>query len=107
MQIVQRLDSGPFKVGSRARVVQPKLRPSVWQVTDLDADRHCTWVTRPAVLSMQAGHAVEPVDAGCKLTLSFHMAGLLSPIVGRLYRPLITEYLNTEAWGLKKRSEEA
>jgi uncharacterized membrane protein len=105
MQSVQRLDSGPFTVASQARVVQPKLRPSVWQVSAMDEARNFTWVSRAPGVRMEAGHAVEAAGAGCRVTLSFTLSGLLSPIVGLLYGGLITEYVNTEAQGLKKHSE--
>jgi uncharacterized membrane protein len=105
MHSVQRLDSGSFAVGSQARVVQPKFRPSVWKVTAMDAERNFTWVSNTAGLRMRAGHAVEPEGSGCRVTLSFQMSGFLSPIIGLLYRGLIAEYVSTEAQGLKQRSE--
>jgi len=42
---VRRMDEGPFRVGSKAEIRQPKLRPAVWQVTELDR-RSLTWVSR-------------------------------------------------------------
>jgi hypothetical protein len=105
MQSVQRLDVGSFVVGCQARVVQPKLRPSVWKVTAMDAERNFTWVTETAGLRLQAGHAIESEGSGCRVTLSFQMSGFLSPIIGLFYRELIAEYVSTEAQGLKLRSE--
>jgi uncharacterized membrane protein len=105
MQSVRRLDAGPLKVGSRARVVQPKLRPSIWQVTAMHSGQRFNWVARAPGVKMEAGHAVEPNESGCKVTLTFHVTGFMSAIVGRLYGGLITAYLNTEAQGLKQRCE--
>jgi hypothetical protein len=53
---IQRLDTGPFGVGSRTRICQPKLRPAEWRVTELDETmRSFTWVTRsPGVEIMGA-----------------------------------------------------
>jgi len=73
---VQRLDRGPFAVGSSAPGVQ-----------------------------MKAGHLVEASGGGSRAALSFEVSGFLSPIVSRLYRGLIQEYVATEAQGLKLRSE--
>lgn len=105
MTRVQRLDRGPFAVGSCARVLQPKLRPAVWQVTELDEGRSFTWVTRTAGVRMKAGHRVEAQGGGTRAALSFEIAGLLGPIVARLYRGMIRQYVATEASGLKHRSE--
>jgi len=105
MTQVQRLDRGPFGVGSSARVVQPKLRPAVWQVTELDENRSFTWVTHAPGVRMTAGHLVEAQGEGCRAALSFEIAGWLGPIVSRLYRGMIEQYVATEASGLKRRSE--
>src|SRR3954463_188369 len=42
---IRRLDSGPFVVGSRAIVRQPKLLPARWQVTNVEEGRGFTWIT--------------------------------------------------------------
>ncbi|HEY2783204.1 MAG TPA: SRPBCC family protein [Steroidobacteraceae bacterium] len=105
MSRVQRLDEGPFSVGSRAEVRQPKLRPAVWQVTQLEENRDFTWTTRSAGLRMKAGHLIEPSGNGSRVALSFEMSGLIAPLVARLYGSLIEEYVATESQGLKKRSE--
>jgi Polyketide cyclase / dehydrase and lipid transport len=104
MTTVQRLDTAPFAVGSKARVRQPKLPPAIWQVTELD-DRGFTWITRSPGVLLTAGHLVEPADSGSKVTLSLRFSGFLAPLAARLYRKLIQQYLATEAEGLRKRSE--
>jgi uncharacterized membrane protein len=107
MTSVRRLEIGPFAVGSTAQVRQPKLRPAVWQVTELDENRNFTWTTRSPGLRMKAGHLVEPHGAGSRVALSFEMSGLFAPLVARLYGRLIDEYVATESLGLKKRTEAA
>lgn len=102
---VQRLDNGAFALGSSAEVRQPRLRPAVWRVTQLETDRNFTWTTRSAGLRMQAGHSVEPRGNGSRVTLSFEISGLIGPLVSRLYGGLIERYVATESQGLKKRSE--
>jgi uncharacterized membrane protein len=94
---VQRLDRGPFGVGSSARVV--------WQVTELDENRSFTWVTHAPGARITAGHFVEAQGDGSRAALSFEIAGWLGPIVSRLYRGMIQQYVATEASGLKQRSE--
>jgi uncharacterized membrane protein len=105
MSSVQRLESGPFGVGSRARVLQPRLRAAVWQVTGYENQRNFTWSTRSPGLRMTAGHLIAPQDQGCSVTLSFELSGLIAPLAARLYGSLIERYMTTEAQGLKRRSE--
>ena len=105
MTSVQRLDRGPFAVGSSARIVQPKLRPAVWRVTELDENHGFTWVARSPGVRMRAGHLVDASGDGSRVALSFEVSGFLSLMVSRLYRGLIQEYVTTEAQGLKLRCE--
>jgi len=106
MKSVKRLDQGPLKLGSQARVVQPKLRPAVWEVTELHpAKRSFTWINRSAGIQILGTHRIDKQRDGCRLTLSIAFSGLLSPIVGRLLGNLTRRYLALEANGLKQRSE--
>ena len=57
---VELLEPGPLAVGTRARVIQPKLKPAVWEVTQAKAGRGFTWVTRHPGLS---GHRPPPAGA--------------------------------------------
>jgi hypothetical protein len=101
---VQRMDRGPFGMGSQARIRQPKLLPAVWEVTELDGHSF-TWVTRSPGLQITAGHVVEATAMGSKATLSLKFSGFLAPLFARLYRDLSQRYIRIEAEGLKKRSE--
>jgi uncharacterized membrane protein len=105
MQSVQRMDDGPFAVGSQTRVIQPKLRPAVWQVSAMDADANFTWVSKSPGLRLEAGHKVQSAGAGCCVLLTFAMSGALSSVAGLVYGRLIAEYVNTEAQALKERCE--
>jgi uncharacterized membrane protein len=107
MTSVQRTDSGPFAVGSSARVCQPRLRPAVWRVTDLEDRRNFTWTTRSFGLSMSASHLIEPHGAGCRVVLSFELSGFIAPLISRLYGGLMERYVTTESQGLKQRCESA
>jgi carbon monoxide dehydrogenase subunit G len=102
---VQRLEGGPFAIGSSAKVRQPKLRPAVWRVTELQDGRNFTWSTRLPGLHMTAGHLIEPRGAGCRVELTFELSGLIAPVASRLYGDLIERYVATESQALKKRSE--
>ena len=102
---VTRLEGGPFDVGSRARIRQPKLFPAVWRVTELEEGRGFTWVTHSPGVRVRARHYVEPTAQGARATLSLDFSGPLAQIVARLTRGLNERYLALEAKGLKERSE--
>jgi uncharacterized membrane protein len=107
MLSVKRRESGPFMIGSTAEVRQPKLRPAIWQVTEVEEGRNFTWTSRSPGVRMKAGHLVEPDGAGSRVVLLFEMSGLMAPLVSGLFGKLIDEYVSTEARGLKKRCETA
>jgi len=100
---VKLLTAGPLRVGSRARIHQPKFPPAYWRVTELDPERQFTWVSVGPGLRVTARHAVEPVNTGCRVTLSIRYEGFLGRWLARLTRGLIERYLAMEGNGLKAR----
>src|SRR5688572_17353547 len=61
---VRRLDDGPLRPGSRAKIRQPRIPETEYVVTELDPGRSFTWVaTSPGVLTT-ARHDAEPLPAG-------------------------------------------
>jgi uncharacterized membrane protein len=107
MLSVKRLESGPFRIGSTAEVRQPKLRPAIWRVTEIEEGRNFTWSARSPGVLMKAGHLVEAHGDGSRAVLVFEMSGLMAPLASLLFGKLIDEYVSTEAQGLKKRCETA
>jgi uncharacterized membrane protein len=101
----QRLDDGELGVGSRVRIKQPKLRPAVWEVTELDPDRSFVWQARSGGLTMLASHVIERAAGGVTVRLTFELTGFLSGLFGRLMGGRIRTYLATEAEGLKAHCE--
>lgn len=103
---VRRLDEGPLRAGSRAKINQPKLPETEYVVTELDPGRSFTWVaTGPGVLTT-ARHSIEPLEGGgARVRLSVEQAGWLGSVMGRFYRGMTDRYLATEAAGLKARCE--
>ena len=101
---IELLVPGPLAVGTRARVSQPKLKPAVWEVTEVKANRSFTWVTRQPGLVVTGLHQLEPIEKGTLATVAVRFSGLLGPLVGRLTRRLNHRYLAFEADGLRKRS---
>jgi uncharacterized protein YndB with AHSA1/START domain len=103
---VRRLDEGPLRPGSRAKIRQPRVPETEYVVTELDPGRSFTWVaTGPGVLTT-ARHTVTPLPGGSsQVHLSITQSGWLGSLVGRAYRGLTERYLANEADGLKARCE--
>jgi len=94
---VERLDGGPIKVGSRARIKQPGQPARVWTVTEVAAEQRFVWTARAAGFTMTGVHTMTPTaDGGTtnKLTLELDgpLAGLIAALAGRkLRQTLATE----------------
>ena len=102
-----RLDEGPLRLGSRARLEQPKLPPTEYVVTELSPGRSFTWVATSPGVRTTARHEVEGLPAGgTRVRLGVEQAGPLGKVMGRLFFTGLTDrYLAAEAAGLKARSE--
>lgn len=103
---VRRLDEGPLRPGSRARIVQPRIPEAEYVVTALVPGRSFTWeASAPGVLTT-ARHDAEPLPGGgTRVRLSVRQSGWLGAVMGRFYRGLTDRYLANEANGLKTRCE--
>lgn len=104
---VERLDDGPLRVGSRARIKQPRLPAAVWEVTDVVPDRSFTWVARGPGIVTTGSHVITPISGEGRVTVaaSLEQGGPLGPLLGRLTTRLTNEYLDAEVRGLKTRCE--
>ncbi len=103
---VQPLTNHGFHVGSRYRIVQPKLRPAVYEVTECVPQRAFAWVTRAPGATMIADHRINACDGNsAEVELTFSTEGLLGSLLGMKYAKLITEYVRTEARSLKLHCE--
>ena len=107
MRRVTRLDKGPFQVGSRARVVQPKLVPSTWQVTELEENLGFAWLSSSPGVRAIGGHWIEPRNGGSRVTLCVQFYGLFGPLLHWVLSGITEQYLRMEAEGLKQRSLQA
>ncbi len=104
---IERLDEGPLRVGSRARVRQPWLPTTVWEVTELVPGERFSWVARgPGVVTTGIHIARDTDRAGVtEVTAALEQRGPLGPVLGFLSRRLTRRYLDIEVRGIKQRCE--
>ena len=107
---VERLDdaSAPFALGTRVRIVQPRVPPAEWTVTAFEPGKGFRFVSRSPGATVDADHWIEPLEPGnrSRVTLSVTFGGFLGSAIGWMMRSLNKRYLAEEAAGLKRRSEE-
>jgi uncharacterized membrane protein len=102
---VHLLDAGPLRIGSRARIRQPRLPKVVWTVTELEPGRSWTWTATSPGASTVASHRLSEVDGRTLAEQTIVQSGPIGALVGRLYRSLTKRYLALEAEGLRRQSE--
>jgi uncharacterized protein YndB with AHSA1/START domain len=102
---IQRRESGPLAVGSRAHIRQPALPPADWQVIALDPGSSFTWLTKAPGVRVLAKHWVEPSGSGTRATLSHAFEGVLATPVAWITSGINERYLGLEPAGLKTRCE--
>ena len=107
MTSVERLDEGPLRIGSRARVVQPKQRPTVWTVTALDAPHTFEWEAKVLGVTMVGAHHLVPVDDGVRNELRLRLSGFGSGLLRRLLGGTFRSAIETENQGFKRAAEAA
>ena len=102
---VQRLDEGPMRVGSRARINQPGLPTAVWEVVELVPGQSFSWTARGPGIRTTGNHVVTEEDGLVTVTASVEQAGPLGPVLGLLTKGLTERYLQMEVRGLKAHCE--
>jgi uncharacterized membrane protein len=106
MSAVERLDDGPIRPGSTARVKQPGQRAKVWTVTAIEPGRRFAWRARLLGTGMTATHTLSPTDSGTANTLTIDFTGWGSGLVGRLVAGQVRKALAAENAGFKRAAED-
>jgi uncharacterized membrane protein len=105
MQRVERLDPGPLRVGSSARIKQPAQRPTVWTVTALEPGQRLTWQTSRIGFTMIGSHLVESVGDRSRNTLTIDLTGPAARPVALVLGPVLRRALRAENLGFKAAAE--
>ena len=95
----------PIRVGTRARIKQPRFPPAIWKVTALEPGHSFTWESGAPGVRVYANHSVEPVAGGARVALVLYYQGFAGRLLARMTRDITNRYLTYEAEGLKRRSE--
>jgi len=104
---VERLETGPFGLGSTARIVQPRQRPAVWTVTRFDRPTRFEWRTTVFGITMTGGHELEDLGESCRNTLTLDVSGRGSGLFMRLFGRVMRAAIATENRGFKQHAEAA
>ena len=103
----QRLDTGPLRVGSKARVTQPRQRPRVWTVTEPEAPRRFVWQAKIGPVAMVGGHHLERTATGCRNTLTLDLSGPFSGLLHRIAGRQLAKAIRIENEGFRRAAEAA
>lgn len=107
MTRVERLDDGPLRVGSTARVKQPGQRATTWTVTRLEPSHVFEWRTHSLGSDFVGRHTLSSEGAGCRNTLRVEVTGRGASLVGRLLGGRIAAAIATENDGFRRAAEAA
>jgi hypothetical protein len=103
---IEKLEPGELKVGSKVRIRQPKLPPTVWTVSRLEPGRRMEWEAKAPGSHTIAWHVAEPAaDGTSRAILGIDQRGVFFKLTGWYFNKLTREYVNMELAGLKQRSE--
>lgn len=102
---VARIDRGPFRLGSVARIKQPAQPVAYWTVTEFVEGRRFAWETRRPGLRLKGAHELTPDKTGTTNRLRVEVKGALAFFFGPLLRLAIRNALAAENNGLKARCE--
>jgi hypothetical protein len=100
---VERLEPGPLRLGSTARVKQPGQSAAVWTVTHFVDGREFAWQTKRLGMTMEGRHVVEELGPDkCRSSLTLKVSGFGSRLFGTLIGAAITRAIRIENEGFRK-----
>jgi carbon monoxide dehydrogenase subunit G len=107
VQRLERLDPGPLRVGSTARLKQPGQSAAVWAVTRLEPPHEFTWETHRLGVRMTGRHLIEPAGSATRNTLVLEIDGRAAGVVSALFGALMRSSLRQESAAFARRATAA
>ena len=104
---VSYLENTHFKVGGKAKVIQPKLSPAVWKITEIKVDKSFTWETKILGVTVIGEHILERSSGGTIAKSLLTYKGFLARILSAISRKLTIQYMIMEMEGLKNECEKS
>lgn len=106
VELAEVLTPGPVAVGSQLRLRQRDLPEGTWEITSWQPPICFDLRQRSNGMTIVVGHQIEALgDDRTRLTLSFHMRGLVSIVAGPLSKRMTLRHLESEANDLKRAIE--
>ncbi len=106
MTKIERLDDGPFGIGSKARITQPNVPPLTWKVVAFEPGVSFAWQATTRGVTTWANHQIAPAgDGRCTLTLAIRQSGVLAWLASLALGKQTRGYAVMEAEGLKRYCE--
>lgn len=91
--------------GAKIRVLQPKLLPAIWTITEILRDKSLTWEKRSFGLTMLSEHLIMNGDKETSMTIRMTYQGPLAGLFYSFTRSLTDRYMTMEINGLKRECE--
>ena len=105
---VDALDGNGLVVGAQFRVTQPRLRPAVWVVTEVEAPLRFRWQSRAPGMLLVGDHVIErSAGDASRVTLRLDFSGPVGVVAGWFYGSLSRSYVAREAEALRRTVETA
>ena len=91
--------------GARIKVLQPKLPPAIWTITESLPDRSLTWEKRSFGLVMLSEHLIVTGNNKTSVIIRMTYQGPLAGLFYMLTHSLTDRYMTMEINGLKRECE--
>ena len=103
---VEALDADLLEVGNRFKVLQPRLRPTIWTVSRIEPGRRFEWQAASPGMVMVADHQLQALaPASTSVLLRFEFRGIAGRLLGLLFASTTRRYVEQEAAALKNAVE--